>query len=62
MAMLACARVCLAQAHMCVLGGLMAIGPACVRLLLLAAGTCFGIFYSLKALFTEVHQFKLFAE
>eukprot|EP00891_Asterochloris_glomerata_P008628 jgi/Astpho2/8628/Aster-05103 len=26
------------------------------------AGTCFGIFYSLKALFIEVHQFKLFAE
>ena len=48
--------------HIHVFGGLMAIGPACERSLLLAAGTCFGIFYSLKALFTEVHQFKLFAE
>ena len=40
----------------------MEIRPACERLLLLAAGTCFGIFYSLRALFAEVHQFKLFAE
>ena len=46
----------------CVFGGLMAVVPASERSLLLTAGTCFGIFYSLKALFIEVHQFKLFAE
>lgn len=40
----------------------MAVVPASERSLLLTAGTCFGIFYSLKALVIEVHQFKLFAE